>query len=79
MPKKQASFFTEIFQSHFAETITVFIGFKHSVSIDFSFLFGHLTPEPAKILAQGFFPTHSTITCQPIELESYGKPQSRLD
>jgi len=34
-----------------------------------------LTPEPAKIFPQGFSPTLSTITRQPIELESCGKPQ----
>ena len=34
-----------------------------------------LTPDPAKILAQGFSPTLSNITCQPIQLESCGQPQ----
>jgi len=39
--------------------------------------FNALTLEPAKILAQGFYPTHSTITRQPIELlESCGKLQA---
>jgi len=43
-------------------------------------MFPLLTPKHAKILAQGFFPTLSTITRQPIELESCGKPQEiRLD